>query len=69
MDTLHADVFKLIKMSSVILLAVGNISNKTVKETKIYFILNNFFYMIIQKYKTVGQASDENVMRRLLFAR
>jgi hypothetical protein len=72
--TLHEDLCTFMIISRWILLRMRNISDKSFTENQnTHFIFNNFFrksYRLcytVEKYGRVGQATDDNTIRRMRF--
>jgi hypothetical protein len=74
--TLHGDVCTFMIISFRILLSMWNVSNKVCRENQnMHFtcIFKNFFQKLCRlwdhvRYGRAGQATDDNIIRRMLFA-
>ena len=73
--TLHADLCTLMIKSRWVLLRMRHVSDKTCTENQnTHFMFNNFFPTVVpfidnvKKCCTAGQATDDNIIRRMRFA-
>jgi hypothetical protein len=74
--TLHADQYTFMIISRSVLLTMRNVSDKRCRENQnTHFMFNNFFFRKscrlwdnVEKYGRVGQATGDNIIRRMRFA-
>jgi len=75
--TLHENLCKLVIIFRSVLVTMRNVSYKVCIENRnTYSVLSNFFFFPklcplrdnVEKYGTAGQATDENIIRRMRFA-